>query len=266
MNEEWEISDFPSHSTQKCVSQQHQPYGPQQKIEAVGDVTVEDSLSQAEAEDMFRSHLSRHKAVRRLKRWQRFRSHRGLGFRLTRHWRSWRQRAQRLCLLGHRWSRRGQRYNLYDKQRRIKRYQQSPYTEREEDSNDERLTEPERGTDVHPLLKTISYACLAMFHYKCTILLKSTSWREFPPLSLQWDFQLHRLIVYNVFVLSDKHINGCSLDKQEDRGRREMEVKPVELALTEEHMSCVTGVYRDTEDGLSSLSLTFTLVRYFMPS
>lgn len=41
--------------------------------------------------------------------------------------------------------------------------------------------------------------------------------------------------------LADKQINGCSPDKQEDRGRREVELKPVELALTEEHMSCVTG-------------------------
>lgn len=42
---------------------------------------------------------------------------------------------------------------------------------------------------------------------------------------------------------SDKQINGFSPDKQEERGRREVEAKPVELALTEEHMSCVTGVY-----------------------
>ncbi len=42
--------------------------------------------------------------------------------------------------------------------------------------------------------------------------------------------------------LADKLINGCSPDKQEDRGRREVELKPVELALTEEHMSCVTGM------------------------
>ncbi|KAI3375910.1 hypothetical protein L3Q82_004168 [Scortum barcoo] len=38
----------------------------------------------------------------------------------------------------------------------------------------------------------------------------------------------------------DKPINGCSPNKQDDRGRREVELKPVELALTEEHMSCVT--------------------------
>lgn len=43
-------------------------------------------------------------------------------------------------------------------------------------------------------------------------------------------------------VLADKQINGCSLDQQEDRGRLEVEVKPVEPAITEEHMSCVTGM------------------------
>lgn len=153
MNVGWEISDFPSQSTQKSLSQQHQHYGPQQKTEAGGNVTVEDSLSHAEAGDLFRSHLSRYKASRRLRRWQRLRSHGGLGFRLTQHWKSWRQRAQWVCFVGHRWSRRGQRFNLYGKQRRIKRYQQSPYTEREDDSNDERFTESDGGTDVHLLLK-----------------------------------------------------------------------------------------------------------------
>ena len=45
-----------------------------------------------------------------------------------------------------------------------------------------------------------------------------------------------------VFSLADKRMNGCSPVKQDDRGRREVEVKPVELALTEEHMSFVTGM------------------------
>ncbi|AWO95796.1 putative sentrin-specific protease 5-like [Scophthalmus maximus] len=164
-------------------------------IEAIGDEEEEnnldgedkgefeeDSLSQAEAGDLFRSHLSRYRALRRFRRWQRLRSHGGL--RLTQHWKSWRQRAQRVCFLGQRWSRRAQSYNLYGKQRRIKRYQQSPYMDGEDDSNNERSTESDR----------------------------------------------------------DEQINGCSPDKQEDRGRREAEVKRVELALTEEHMSCVTGM------------------------
>ncbi|XP_070785963.1 sentrin-specific protease 3b [Enoplosus armatus] len=192
---EWEIPDFPSQSTQYPHSQQHQHYGPQQKAEEGGDVTVEDSVSQAEAGDLFRTHLSRYRALRRLTRWQRLRSHGGLGFRLTQHWKSWRQRAQWACFQGHRWSRRGQRYNLYGKQKKIKRYQQSPYTDGEDGGNDERFTESER----------------------------------------------------------DKQINGCSPDKQEDRGRREVEVKPVELALTEEHMSCVTGILEESLQQYGSL-------------
>ncbi|TMS02311.1 Sentrin-specific protease 3 [Larimichthys crocea] len=169
--------------------------GPQQKAEEGGDVSVEDTVSQAEAGDLFKSHLSRYRALRRLRRWQRLRSPGGLGFRLTQHWKSWRQRAQWVCSQGHRWNRRGQRYSLYGKQRRIKRYQHSSYTDGEDDSNDERLTESER----------------------------------------------------------DNQINGCSLDKQEDRGRREVEVKPAELALTEEHMSCVTGILEESLQQYGSL-------------
>lgn len=142
---EWEVPVFSSQSTLHPHSQQHQHYGTQQKAREDGNVTVEDTVSQAEAGNLFRSHISRYRALRRLRRWQRLRSHGGLGFRLTHHWRSWRQRAQWVCSQGHRWSRRGQRYNLYGKQKRIKRYQQSPYTDGEDDGNDERFTESERG-------------------------------------------------------------------------------------------------------------------------
>ncbi|XP_026173944.1 sentrin-specific protease 3b [Mastacembelus armatus] len=182
---DWEIPEFPSQSMQHFHSQ-HQHYG-SQKAEEGDDVTVVDILSQTEAGDLFRSHLSRHRALRRVRRWQHLRSHRRLGWRLTQHWKSWRQRARWVCFLGHRWSRGGQKYNLHGKHRRIKTYQQSPYTDREDDSNDERFIESDR----------------------------------------------------------DKQINGCSPEKQDDRGRREMEVKPVELALTEEHISCVTGLLEE---------------------
>lgn len=37
---------------------------------------------------------------------------------------------------------------------------------------------------------------------------------------------------------AEKQMNGCAA---EDGGRREAEDKPVLLALTEQHMSCVTG-------------------------
>ncbi|XP_059210974.1 sentrin-specific protease 3-like isoform X2 [Centropristis striata] len=195
---EWEIPDFPSESTQHPHSQQqHLHHGPQEKAGEGAGVPVEDIVSQAQAGDLFRSHLSRYRALRRhrLRRWQRLRSHGGVGFRLTQHWKSWRQRAQWLCSQGYRYSRRGQRHNLYGKQRRIKRYQQSPYTDEEDDSNDERFTDSE----------------------------------------------------------TDKQMNGCSPVKQEDRGRREVEVKPVELALTEEHMSCVTGILEESLQQYGSL-------------
>ncbi|XP_078132298.1 sentrin-specific protease 3b [Sander vitreus] len=194
---EWEVPEFPSQSTQHPHSQQHhqhhQHHGPQQKAEEGGDVPGEHPVSQAKAGDVFRSHLSRHRALRRLRRWQRLRSHGGLGFRLTKHWKSWRQRAQWVCSQGHRYSRRGQRQNLYGKQRRTKRYRQ--YSDGEDDPNDERFTASER----------------------------------------------------------DEHMNGCSPVKQEDRGRREVEVKPVELALTEEHMSFVTGILEESLQQYGSL-------------
>lgn len=146
---EWDIPDFPSQSTQHPHSQKHQYYGPLQTAEEGGDVTVEDTVSQAVTGDLFRSHLSRYRALRRLRRWQRLRSYGGQGFRLTQHWKSWRQRAQWVCFLRHQWNLRGHRYNLYGKQRRIRRYQQSPYPDGEDDSNDERFTESERGIGTH---------------------------------------------------------------------------------------------------------------------
>lgn len=35
-------------------------------------------------------------------------------------------------------------------------------------------------------------------------------------------------------------MKNCSPNKQEDKGREEVDIKPV--PLTEEHMSCVTGI------------------------
>ncbi|XP_029381700.1 sentrin-specific protease 3b isoform X2 [Echeneis naucrates] len=189
---EWEIPEFPFQHTDQPHSEQH---GQQQKVEDGAGVTAVQTLSQAEAGDLFRSHLNRYRALRRLRRWQRLRSHGSLGFRLTQHWKTWRQRAQWVFFLGHRWSRRGQRYNLYGRQRRIKRYQPSLYTDGEDDSTDERFTESNR----------------------------------------------------------DKQLNGCCPEKQEVRGKREVEVKPVELALTEEHMTCVTGILEESLQQYGSL-------------
>ncbi|XP_047464072.1 sentrin-specific protease 5-like [Mugil cephalus] len=191
--EEWDIPDF---LAQYPVPQHQQPHGQQQKVEKV--VPVEDAVSPAAAADareLFMSNLSRYRALKRLRRLQRLRTHGGLGFRLTQHWKSWRQRARWVCSLAHRWSGRGQRYNAHGgKQRRIKRHRQSTYHD-EDDSNDERFTVSER----------------------------------------------------------DKQINGCSSDKQEDRARWQMEVKPVELALTEEHTSCVSGILEESLQQYGSL-------------
>lgn len=51
----------------------------------------------------------------------------------------------------------------------------------------------------------------------------------------------------------DKRMIGYSQDRQEERGRHEMEDKPVELALTEEHMSCVTGILEESLQQYGSL-------------
>lgn len=138
---EWEIPDFPTQSAQ------HQHHGPPQEADE-GDAVPQDVVSEAAARDLLRSHLNRSRAMQRLRRWRRLRSHGGLGFRLTKHWKSWRQRAQWVCSQGYRYSRRAQRSHHYGKQRRIKRFLQSPYSEEEEeeDSNDGRFTESERGT------------------------------------------------------------------------------------------------------------------------
>lgn len=37
-------------------------------------------------------------------------------------------------------------------------------------------------------------------------------------------------------------MNGCSLDKAEERAKRDAEVKAAERAITEEHISYVTGM------------------------
>lgn len=43
-------------------------------------------------------------------------------------------------------------------------------------------------------------------------------------------------------ILTDNQINGCSLDKAEERAKRDLEAKTAERAITEEHISYVTGM------------------------
>ncbi|XP_072232374.1 uncharacterized protein [Leuresthes tenuis] len=186
---EWEVIDVPSQSTQHHYSQQHQHHGQQQKADKVGEATVENIFSQAEARDLFRSHLSRYRALRRLSR---LRSH---GVQLAQNWKSWRQRARWICSLGYQWRRRGLKYKLYGKQRRIKRCQLTSYHDEEDDCNEEQFT--------------VSYRA--------------------------------------------NQKNGPSSDKQEEKLRRETEFKPVEVSLSEEHMSCVTGILEESLQQYGSL-------------
>ncbi|XP_017282569.1 sentrin-specific protease 3-like isoform X2 [Kryptolebias marmoratus] len=51
----------------------------------------------------------------------------------------------------------------------------------------------------------------------------------------------------------DKQINGPFSDKQEERGRQEVAFKPVEVALNEEHTSCVTGILEESLHQYGSL-------------
>lgn len=146
---EWEMTDFSSQSSQQLHSQQHHHHGPEQKEEKFGEATVDHAIIQAEAGDLFRSHLSRYRALRRLGHLQRLRSHGGLGFRLAQHWKSWRQRARWMCSVRHRWSHKGQRHILYGKQRRLKRYHQSPYSNEEYDGSDDRLTESDGDKQIN---------------------------------------------------------------------------------------------------------------------
>lgn len=118
---EWNIAEFPSKVPQHTFSQ-HQYYKLQQKTED-GDVPVKDPVPQTHA-DIFRPHLGRNRAPRRLRHWQHLGSHRSVGFRLTQHWKSWRLRAQWLCSQGHRYHRRFQRHSMHSKRKAIRRHQQ----------------------------------------------------------------------------------------------------------------------------------------------
>lgn len=152
----WKISEFSSNTTQHAHSQ-HQFYRPQKKAQGGGDDenTVEIGISQTEANTNI-SHLGRNRAIRRFRRWQHLRSHGGLGFRLTQHWKNWRQRAQWVSFQGQRLNRRWQKHSHYGKQRRIKRYQQLPHTDGKDNCNNESVTVSQRGIDLHVLLSKLT--------------------------------------------------------------------------------------------------------------
>uniref|UniRef100_A0A8C5E896 Ubiquitin-like protease family profile domain-containing protein n=1 Tax=Gouania willdenowi TaxID=441366 RepID=A0A8C5E896_GOUWI len=139
--EGWEMPEFPSPSIQPPYAQQHQHHGPQQRLEKTGDPPVGAPNSKAEAGDLFRSRLRRHVTLRGLRDFQRSRSRGSHRFRLTQHWKSWRQRARWSGSTGHRMSHRAHRYNLYSKPRRTKRSRRAPYSDTEDDSSEERAVE-----------------------------------------------------------------------------------------------------------------------------
>ncbi|XP_047242744.1 sentrin-specific protease 5-like isoform X2 [Girardinichthys multiradiatus] len=53
--------------------------------------------------------------------------------------------------------------------------------------------------------------------------------------------------------LTDMQLNGPSSDKQGDKMRREVGVRPVEVALSEEHTKCVTGILEESLQQYGSL-------------
>ncbi|KAM9424927.1 sentrin-specific protease 3b isoform 2-T3 [Pholidichthys leucotaenia] len=136
--EEWDVSDFPVQSFLQPHLQHHH-HEPQEKAEKISRATSENAVSRAKAGDLFRSNLSRYRALKRLRRLQRLRSHAVLGFHLSQHWKSWRQRAS-VSSLGHRWSLRRQKCHLYGKSRRIKMHLKSSCYNEKDDRNHTRFT------------------------------------------------------------------------------------------------------------------------------
>ncbi|XP_054609758.1 sentrin-specific protease 3-like [Dunckerocampus dactyliophorus] len=158
------------------------------------DAVAHEAFSQARAlgRHFFQS---RHDSFRSLKRSRRrLRLHGGIGFRLSQHWKSWRQRAQWAYFLGLRCSLK-RKYNYYGKHRRVKRYRTSPDTDDED----------------------------------------------------------NREVNARFTQLNKDKRSGISSDRQGDRGRQEIEDKQVEPALSEEHMSCVTGILEESLQKYGSL-------------
>ncbi|XP_013884892.1 sentrin-specific protease 3b [Austrofundulus limnaeus] len=192
---EWVEPEFFSQSTNHHPSQQEQHQEAQQTAETPGEASVRNLVSQAEGRNLFQSYFSSYRAVRRLRRLRRLRSRFLPGFQLAQHWKSWRQKARWMFPEGHHWNRRGQKYKLYGKPRRTKRFSSSVYSDEEGDGREEQFKGASR----------------------------------------------------------DKQINGPFSDKKEERGRQEVAFKPVEVALSEEHTSCVNGILEESLQQYGSL-------------
>ncbi|XP_010897469.1 sentrin-specific protease 3b [Esox lucius] len=144
---------------------------------------------------------------RRLKRWRKLRSHAGLRFRLTQHWKTWRQRALWVGTLGHRRARRWRQYSLYANRQRKG---SDPGLNSSPPSDNERLNGSERD-----------------------------NWLN----GYSGEYQ-------------SSHMGGTG-----DKGKRELDAssyfsvreKPLEVALTEEHISCVHGILDESLQKYGSL-------------
>lgn len=217
---EWEVphmlpsSLVPDHPHHPHPHHHHHHHQHQQQLQQRGgpppqQQTYDGDQAEHEAGDSPRFHpRSRLNGFRqrRLRRWQKLRAHAGLRFRLTQHWKTWRQRAQWVGTLRHRRARRWHQYSLYANRQRKSR---GPRSARSPLSDEEWFSSSER----------------------------------------------------------DERLNGYSEDYQSSQesvaergGRRETEAphtaareKPVEIALTEEHMSCVTGILDESLQQYGSL-------------
>lgn len=188
--EEWEVPDFPSQCTPYSRLQQPHHHGQIPRVEQLVEPSVENVASQAEVSGVFGSQFSRYRALKRLRRLRRIRSHGVLGFQLAQHWKSWRQKARWVTSAGQQWGRRGQRYHLYGRQRRTKRFLPH-YNDDEDDSQEEQL--------------------------------------------------------------AGMQFNGPSSDKHDEKMRREVGLRPAEVALNEEHTKCVTGILEESLQQYGSL-------------
>ncbi|XP_024143311.1 sentrin-specific protease 3b isoform X1 [Oryzias melastigma] len=176
---EWEVPDFPSQSSQHLHVPQHH-----------GAEEMPDHSSEVGEDDLFSAGAARKPRPRRhrVRRGRHVRSYQALGLLLALRWRT---RCKRRRLTG---SQRLRCSNFSSRRRKMRRYEQAPYSE-EEDSSEE------------------------VFTASCR----------------------------------DKQMNGPSSHKLHEGGRQAVEAKPVEVALSEEHTSCVTGILQECLQQYGSL-------------
>ncbi|XP_078792820.1 sentrin-specific protease 3b isoform X2 [Oryzias latipes] len=176
---EWDVPDFPSQSSQQLRVLQH--HGAEEQPDQSSGVRGDDLPSPAAAR---RPRPRWH----RVQRGRYVQAHGALGHLLAMRWRT---RCKRRQLTS---SHRLQCSNLSSRRRKMRRYEQAPYSE-EEDSSEEAFTASCR----------------------------------------------------------DKPMNGPSSHKLHEGSKKAVEVKPVEVALSEEHASCVTGILQECLQQYGSL-------------